>query len=299
MSTSERSDHVRPTLRLIVGYDGSPAASAAINAGAALFPHAHVWIAHLWTPPFASEELRRRLWTGRRNVDAFVVAIEREGAAEAEWIAGLGVTLATAAGWAAEPLVRRTYGGEDLQFTQLAAKTDADLVLLGSRGLAGARAFMGSVSDLVVHYTTKPVLVVPHPLLLAEREALADGPVIVGWDGSAGARAALAEAARLFPARDLIVTSVADGADPVAEPSEPPVDDGRQVTRVHVGRGHGTAARAVAEALSASARKHAAAAVAVGSRGQSVVEEIMLGNTAMATLHHAHRPVIVVPTQVR
>jgi nucleotide-binding universal stress UspA family protein len=39
--------------------------------------------------------------------------------------------------------------------------------------------------------------------------------------------------------------------------------------------------------------------VAVGSRGQSVVEEIMLGSTAMATLHNAHRPVIVVPTQVR
>ena len=299
MTTPERSNPVRSTLRLIVGYDGSPAASAAINAGAALFPHAQVWIAYLWTPPFASEDLRRRLWTGRRNVDAFVDAIEREGEAEAEWIAGLGVTLATAAGWTAEPLVRRTYGGEDLQFTQLAEKADADLVLLGSRGLGGARAFMGSISDMVVHYTTKPVLVVPHPLLLAEHEALVDGPVMVGWDGSAGARTALAETARLFPTRDLVVTSVADGADPVAQPSEPAVDDGRQVSHVRVERGHGTPARAVADALSASARRHGAAAVAVGSHGRSVVEEIVLGSTAMATLHHAHRPVIVVPTQGR
>src|SRR5690349_20551210 len=101
-------------VRLILGYDGSPQSSAAIDAGAALFPGAQAWIAHLWTPPFASESLRRRLWAGSRHVDEFVEAVEREGEREAERLAANGVTLARAAGWLAEPLVRRIYGGEGL-----------------------------------------------------------------------------------------------------------------------------------------------------------------------------------------
>jgi nucleotide-binding universal stress UspA family protein len=75
--------------------------------------------------------------------------------------------------------VVRSDGGEGLQAAELAERMDADLVLIGSRGLGGARAVLGSVSDMVA--------------------ALAAGPVLVGFDGSAGAQAALATAARLFP----------------------------------------------------------------------------------------------------
>ncbi len=86
-----------------------------------------------------------------------------------------------------------------MQFTQLAEEHDPDLVLVGSRGLGGARAVLGSVSDMVVRYTPRPVLVAPHPLLMAEYAALAAGPVLLDWDGSAGAEAALATARNLFP----------------------------------------------------------------------------------------------------
>ncbi|WP_433731678.1 universal stress protein [Actinoplanes sp. CA-051413] len=175
-------------VRIIVGYDGSPPASAAIDAGTALFPRAHAWITNLWTPPFASEPLRRRLWTGSRHIDEFVEAVEAEGEREADRLAANGVTLARAAGWAAEPLVRRVYSGEGLELGQLAGEFGADLILLGSRGLGGAKALLGSVSDMAVHHTPCPALVVAHPLLAAEAAALADGPVVVGWDGSPGAR---------------------------------------------------------------------------------------------------------------
>ena len=50
-------------VRVLLGYDGSLAAGAAIGECARLFPAAHVLVAHLWTPPFASEQLRRRLGT--------------------------------------------------------------------------------------------------------------------------------------------------------------------------------------------------------------------------------------------
>ena len=79
------------------------------------------------TPPFASEQLRRRLWRGTRHVDDFVEAVEREGQREAGRIAGMGVALAQAAGWTAEPLLVRCYGGEGLQLTELTRKADAQM----------------------------------------------------------------------------------------------------------------------------------------------------------------------------
>ncbi|MFG1741070.1 universal stress protein [Micromonospora chalcea] len=275
----------------MVGYDGSPAASAAIEAGALLFPGAHAWIGHLWTPPFASEELRKRLWTGKRNINAFVEAIEREGGREADRLTSVGVMLARAAGWDAEPLVCRSYGGEGLRLAELADEKQSDVLLLGSRGLGGARAVLGSVSDMAVHYSPRPVLVVPHPLLTDEHDALAAGPVVVGWDASAGAEAALDSTRRLFPERDVVLVAV-DGDE-----GETPTPDtaGGQVTTVRVSAGRGAQGRAVAEALAAVATEHKASTVVVGSRGRTAMRKILLGSVAMATLHRAHRPVMVVP----
>jgi nucleotide-binding universal stress UspA family protein len=280
-------------MRVLIGFDGSPAASAALDAGAKLFPRARALIAHLWTPPFASTALRDRLWTGTSEVDEFVAAVEREGEREAERIAATGVTLADTAGWDAEPLVVRCYSGEGLQLAELADKTDADLVLVGSRGLGGAQAVLGSVSDMVVHYAPRPVLVVPHPLLATEDAALTSGPVLVATDGSAGARAALAAAERLFPTRQLLPVTV--DVDRTGDDDAGPASGTADTTRLRITAGHGPHGRAVAAALAACARIRAAAVLVVGSRGRSAMAEILLGSVAMATLHHAYRPVLVVP----
>lgn len=276
-------------IRAILGFDGSPAATTAIEVGATLFPGAHAWITYLWTPPFASEGMRQRLWKGTAQVNEFVADVEREGRFEANRLAAVGTTLARAAGWDAEPLVERSYGGEGLQFTQLVEKLHPDVVLVGSRGLGGAKAFLGSVSEMVVHYTPAPVLVSPHPLLMAEHAALADGPVVLGWDGSAGAQTALATAERLFPGRELHAVSIGDTS------SDEPGPAGREVVRLHTGRDHGGSARTVADVLVGFARERNAALVVVGSRGRSVIREMMLGSVAVATLHRAYRPVLVVP----
>ncbi|GGM77316.1 universal stress protein [Dactylosporangium sucinum] len=279
-------------IRVLAGYDGSPAASAAIAAAAKLFPRAKAWVANLWPPPFADDALRRRLWTGAAHIDEFVAAVEREGGREAARIAAVGVTLAAAEGWSAEALVAQTYAGEGLQLAELAEQVDADLVLVGSRGLGGARAVLGSVSDMAVHYAARPVLVVPHPLLTAEFAALSAGPVLVGDDGSAGAQAALDTAVRLFPARTVLPVTVDDGQAP-----GDPQAGGAAPARLHVPSRPGPPGRAVAGALADCAREQDAAVVVVGSRGRSAVREILLGSVAMATLHHAHRPVLVVRTQ--
>lgn len=279
----------------IVGYDGSPGASAAIGAGASLFPGARGWITYLWVPPFASGKVRARLRPLAHDVNELIEMVKQEGEHEAQRLVAMGVTLARAAGWDAEPLLKQTWGAQGLRIAQAAEEVHADVVLVGSRGLGGTQAVLGSVSDMVVHYSARPVVVVPYPMLAAEYAALPDGPVVVGWDGSAGAETALAAATRLFPERAALLVSVEEDADATPPPVDLLAAGGRDVVRLTVERGRGFHARAISDALVDSASERDAAVVVVGSRGRSAAREILLGSVAMGTLHHSHRPVMVVP----
>lgn len=282
------------TVRAVLGYDGSPAAAGAIEAGAQLFPGAHAWITYLWVPPFASEPIRRRLWAQARNIDDLIAAEDREGEREARRITAMGVTLAGAAGWDATPLLERTYAAEGTAIAQTAERVDADLVVVAARGLGGAASVLGSVSDMVVHYCSRPVLVVPQPLLSEEYDALPDGPIVVGWDGSESAGAALRTAERLFPDRRIVAVSVDDATK---GPAQPAADSNDRLVHVRIDRGRGRQARGTASAIVAAADEQRAAAIVVGSRGRSAVREIILGSVAMGVLHESHRPVMVVPNR--
>jgi nucleotide-binding universal stress UspA family protein len=278
---------------ILVAYDGSPSAAGAIEYGARLLPGVTVQIVHLWAPPFADAELRRRLWRRAGSLDELQSLLEEEGAADAERIAGEGVALATASGWAAQPLTERSLSAEGFALARLAENLGPAAVVVGSRGLSGVRALLGSVSDFVVHHSPVPVLVVPYPLLADERDAAAAGPVVVGHDGSSGAQRALATAASLFAGRELVVATAGTDSVDEALSAEAGVV-GAEVVRVDP-RGVAQSARAVADALAACASERGAAVIVVGSRGRSARREILLGSVAMATLHHAHRPVLVVP----
>jgi len=160
-------------------------------------------------------------------------------------------------------------------------------VVVGSRGLSGVRAMLGSTSDGLVHYSPVPVLVIPYPLLDRERRAAAAGPVLVAGDGSPGAAKALEVTQSLFRGRAVDVAAVGfDEADP-----------GLDQPGVTVLKPEGvlSSARAIADALAHHARDIDASMIAVGSRGQAVHRELLIGSAAMAVLHHAHRPVLVVP----
>ncbi|UXA15307.1 universal stress protein [Mycobacterium sp. SMC-8] len=277
---------------VMVGYDGSPAANAAINTGGLLFPNAHAWVAHIWTPPFASTKLRRRLRGVAQSTDELVELIEREGTREAEAIAATGVALATAAEWDAEPIVKRTIGSDGLRLAQLAEKLDTDVIIVGDRGLELSDAVLGAVCDMVVHYATVPVLVVPYPLLAEEVDALSHGPVVVGYDGSAGAEAAVDSVRRLFPDRRMILAAAPDEDGDVVPG---PAAQGLQIVPLKEPSGIGRLReRAVAGELLACARDHGAAVLAVGSRGRSATREILLGSVAVGVVHRSQRPVLVV-----
>jgi nucleotide-binding universal stress UspA family protein len=253
--------------RVLVGFDGSPAAIAALGVAADLVPGADATVLHLWTPPFAGDVLRRRLVERARTVDELMELVEQEGAAEAERVARLGCVVARAEGWTATARVARSYGGDGLRFAAVAQESGADLVLVGARGLSGVSAVLDSTTDLVVQHSPVPVLVVPFPMLVDERERARTGPVVVGWDGS-----------------------------PV------PLDgDGRGVTLRRVPAPHPVPgpARATARALAEAARREAASVVVVGSRGRSTWRTELLGSTALAVLRRTHVPVLVVPAAAR
>jgi nucleotide-binding universal stress UspA family protein len=271
---------------VLVGYDGSPNAAGAIEIGARLLPDAAARIVSLWTPSFGDRAARHRLTRTTRSVDELQRVIEAEGEAAGEQRAAEGVELARSAGWSeATTLTRRSFGSEGIELAQLAEEIGPAALVVGSRGLSGVRAALGSVSDFAVHWSRVPVLVVPHPLPAADRQATADGPVLVAHDGSAGAERALGAARELFTGRPLVVAGVGE---------EPPAAEGAELVRLDA-IGVRDSARAVADALALHATDRGAAVIVVGSRGRSASREILLGSVAMATLHHAHRPVLVVP----
>ncbi|MBN9635194.1 MAG: universal stress protein, partial [Actinobacteria bacterium] len=258
----------------LVGYDGSPGANAAIDAGASLFPAAHGWITYVWVPPFASAKVRSRLRPLAHDVTELISMVEYEGEREAQRLVATGVTLARAAGWDAEPLLKQTWGGHGLRIAQAAEEVHADVVLVGSRGLGGTQAVLGSVSDIVVHYAARPVVVVPHPMLAAEYAALPNGPVAVGWDGSPGAEMAFAAAVHLFPERTVLLITVDEGTDVSPLPVDLREKARQDVIGLSVEHGCGFHARATCDALVATATDHNAAVVVVGSRGRSAAREI-------------------------
>ena len=96
-----------------------------------------VRIAHLWAEPFAAAELRPRLSKRTETVREMIDLLEQEAAAEAERIAAEGVVLAEAAGWKAEPVLKRAYGAQGLELASLAEELEAEMLVVGSRGLTG------------------------------------------------------------------------------------------------------------------------------------------------------------------
>jgi nucleotide-binding universal stress UspA family protein len=275
------------TSSLIVGFDGSRSAAHAIEIAAHLLPARDCQVVNMWSPPYFDDQIRARLWPESGDMDEFAALVEREGETEAERLTEEGNTLAEAAGWKAEAVQHRCYGDPGFELARLAQREQAAAVVVGSRGLTGVRAMLGSTSDGLVHYSAVPVLVVPFPLLDRERRAAESGPVLVASDGSDGAAAALTAGMALFQDRSVELAAVG------FEDGDPGLDQ-HGVVRLKP-EGVLDSGRAIADALARHARDIDASVIVVGSRGQAVHRELLLGSVAMAVLHHAHRPVLVVP----
>jgi nucleotide-binding universal stress UspA family protein len=287
---------------VLVGFDGSHDAATAIRIAARLMPARHARVAHLWSTPHTGSALYRRLAHRAWTNEHLERLVRREAAASAKNVAAGGVELAEAAGWTAEPFVRGVYGNEGLELAALAEELRPAAVVVGARGVGGLRGLLGSVSGVVVNRAPVPVLVVP-PLLAEERAGVVSGPVLIAHDGSEGADRARAAATDLFSRRVHVVAHVDTTGLLGSHTSD--AERGRDCRSEETGipdealmvPAKGFGPRAVADALAEEAAAQGAAALVLGSRGRSLMREVLLGSTARAALHQGHRPVLIVPPQ--
>jgi nucleotide-binding universal stress UspA family protein len=184
------------------------------------------------------------------------------------------------------------------------ASDDADLLVVGSRGLGGfKRLVLGSVSRQCATHAHSPVAVVPRGSSTEPVQR-----IVVGVDGSANSAAALRWAMRFAPASVPIDAVGACEISPWTDPSTTrerfPVEveraerdfdalldeldpDGRCGRKFHL---HG-ARQALSEAAAT------ADLVVLGARGHGRVGAALLGSVTTWMLHSTQRTIVVVPDE--
>jgi nucleotide-binding universal stress UspA family protein len=143
-------------------------------------------------------------------------------------------------------------------------------------------------------------------------EATVSGPVLLAYDGSDTAGSAIERAAATLGGGPAVVLTVWEptatytGYDPLAGVSEGfgrvagvaqrTADQGAEVARQH---GFDATARTaegkVWRAIVDVADEIDARVIAVGTRGLTGLQSLMIGSVANGVVHHANRPVLVIP----
>ena len=133
----EAAAHGRPCL--VVGYDGSDSARAAVTyAAERLGPHGRLCIVHAVGSPLDSARDRGRAILDELSLDSGNVLLDSDF--EVELVPG----------GAADAVV------------EAAKECDADEIVLGSRGQGRIGSLLGSVSEEVLRSADRPVVVIPY-----------------------------------------------------------------------------------------------------------------------------------------
>ena len=217
-----------PQPHVVIGFDGSEAAEHAIGAAARLLPSARatvVVVRESWLP--LEQASAARIALPDSVIGPATRALDEELAASARQLLERGRELVASAGLEAGAeieVARSPWRG----LAAAAARLGATAIVCGASGRGGIpRAVLGTTTDALLHHAPAPVLVVP------EGEA-AEGPVVIGYDGSAEAREAVRDAASLFGGRPALVVHAGpppSGARSRPEALETPVDEVQQLAK--------------------------------------------------------------------
>jgi len=148
-------------MTVLLAYDGSEGADAAIaKAADILGGGAEAVVLSVWEP-LVVEGLRADRFGGPLAVPVDVTDVDDRSEHAARQLAELGARIATDAGFEASPVWAADSRNIAQAIVGAADELDADVIVLGARGLTGVRAFLGSVSERVLEHAHRPVLVVP------------------------------------------------------------------------------------------------------------------------------------------
>jgi nucleotide-binding universal stress UspA family protein len=155
---------------ILVSYDGSADAQAAIDLAARLMPGAEATVLIVWEPfvEFMTRTGAMGLGFGPGYGD--VTEIDASSRDAALLLATEGAERATAAGLVAKPRCETLQDAIATTVLSVAADIDADLVVVGTRGLNAVKSLLlGSVSHAIVQHADRAILVAPSPALAATR----------------------------------------------------------------------------------------------------------------------------------
>lgn len=152
---------------LLIAYDGSPDADAAIEHAAQLLKGESATVLSVWEP---FQDVVTRAGAGMTIGAIDWVAMDRAYQEQAAKRAEDGVERAQAAGLAAEPKIQVRLGSIADTILAAADEVDASAIVLGRRGLGGLKSLLlGSVSNAVLQHAARPVIVVPSAETAAAR----------------------------------------------------------------------------------------------------------------------------------
>jgi nucleotide-binding universal stress UspA family protein len=154
---------------ILICYDGSDDARAAVSRAAALFPGRPATVLTVWEP-FIEVVAHTSLGFGMVAAAPDPEAIDQASDRRAEQVAHEGAELAKANGLAATPVACAQASTTARAILAEAEKLGAQAIVMGSRGRTGVKSLLlGSVSHAVIQHADRAVVVVPSPVVAASR----------------------------------------------------------------------------------------------------------------------------------